>query len=1037
MPNLHVDITKTYSIPLLNCVLSDHIRDQPEGVLPLLDFGNPIDSNTKLMKRAIIMNRCIAFLLVMLIPLSVIGQEREISGQVIDAVTGEPLIGATVVIQGTTTGTTANVDGNFIIRASTGQTLVISYIGYITQNIPVTDQISLTVSLELSTEELDEVIVIGYGTTTKEDATGSLAVVNSDDFNMGAITTPQELVTGKISGVRITNSGGAPGAASTIRIRGGSSMSASNDPLIVIDGVPVDNDGISGMRNPLNTVNPGDIKSFTVLKDASATAIYGSRASNGVIIITTKTGTKGKPLTVGYNGNVSVGVNSANVDLLDAAEYRALMQERYGDNQDVLDLMGDADTDWQSEIYQPAMGHDHNLSVSGAAGNLPYRASVGYTGQQGTIKTNSLNRVTGNINLTPTLFDDHLKINFNVKGMNIQNRFVSMGSVGNANRMDPTQPVYSDDPAFDKYGGYFTWLDGENYNSQAVDNPVALLEQREDLSTVNRVLGNVQFDYKLHFLPDLRLNLNLGLDYSTSEGEVNVPDNAAFGEDLSRGNGEARYYDQEKRNEVIDFYVNYSKDLGEHRIEAMAGYSWQHFFRDNSDSATNAAGTVVIDPYNSFPTESYLVSFFGRFNYSFMDRYLLTFTLRNDRTSRFSPETRSGLFPSAAFAWSISDESFMDNVTAISNLKLRLGYGVTGQQSIGSGDYPYLPVYTLGLDNAAYQFGSEYVLTYRPEEYDANIKWEETETYNIGLDYGFMMNRFYGAIEFYYRKTNDLINTIPVPAGSNLSNYLLTNVGNLVNQGVEFDINARVVSRTDLLWEVGFNATYNINEITKLTATDDPDYPGVYVGGIAGGVGNTVQIHTVGYPVRSFYVHEQVYDQSGMPIEGLYVDENEDGAITIDDRRQYHSPDPVVFMGFSSNLFYKNFDFRFAGRISLGNWMYNNVDSERARYNNLYRPQNFLQNLPAFIYNSELEQAQYWSDYYVRNASFLRLDNLSLGYTFNQFINDRGTLRIFGTVQNVFVLTQYDGVDPEIENGIDNTLYPRPTTYMLGVSLNF
>lgn len=989
------------------------------------------------MRRKLMIHRFFMFFLAMMLPIIAMAQERTINGTIVDEQTDEPLIGVTVIVEGTTTGTTTDINGNYSIRAFAGQSLVFSYIGYNTVTIPITDQTEINLSMTMSTEELDEVIVIGYGTTTKGDATGSLAVVNSDDFNMGAITTPQELVTGKISGVRITNSGGAPGAASTIRIRGGSSMSASNDPLIVIDGVPVDNDGISGMRNPLNTVNPGDIKSFTVLKDASATAIYGSRASNGVIIITTKTGIKGKPMTVGYNGNLSVAMNSANVDLLNATEYRALMQERYGDNQDVLDLMGDADTDWQNEIYRPAIGSDHNLSVSGAAGNLPYRASVGYTTQQGTIKTNSLNRVTGNINLNPTLFDDHLKINFNVKGMNIQNRFVSMGSVGNANRMDPTQPVYSNDPAYDKYGGYFTWLDAGNYNSQAVDNPVALLEQREDRSAVNRMIGNLQFDYKFHFLPDLRLNVNLGMDYSKSEGSLDVPEDAAFGEDLSRGNGEARFYDQNKKNQVFDAYLNYGKDFGDHHFDVMAGYSWQHFFRDNSDSATNAAGTVVIDPYNSFPTESYLVSFFGRANYSFDNRYLLTFTLRNDRTSRFSPETRSGIFPSAAFAWSISNESFMDNVPSISNLKLRLGYGVTGQQAIGSGDYPYLPVYTLGLDNAAYQFGSDFVLTYRPEEYDAQIKWEETVTYNLGLDYGFNMNRVYGSLEFYYRQTNDLINTIPVPAGSNLSNYLLTNVGNLINQGVEFEINAKVISRSDLMWELGFNATYNKNEITKLTATDDPDYPGVYTGGISGGVGNTVQIHTVGYPVRSFYVYEQVYDEDGMPIEGLYVDRNEDGAITIDDRSQYHSPDPSVFMGFSSNLVYKNFDFRFAGRISLGNWMYNNVDSERARYNNLYRPQNFLQNLPTYIYNSEFEQAQYWSDYYVRDASFLRLDNLSLGYTFPQFINQTGNLRIFATVQNVFVLTQYDGVDPEIEEGIDNTLYPRPTTYMVGVSLNF
>ncbi|MEN8155818.1 MAG: TonB-dependent receptor [Bacteroidota bacterium] len=990
------------------------------------------------MRRKIFKHRLIVFVLAFMLPLSAFAQERTINGNITDAQTGETLIGVTVVIEGTTTGTTSDVEGNFSINAFGGQTLVFSYIGYNTESVVIDNQTIINLALTVSTESLDEVIVIGYGTTTKDDATGSVAVVNSDDFNIGAISSPQELVNGKISGVRIVNAGGAPGAKSTIRIRGGSSMSASNDPLIVIDGVPVDNDELSGMRNSLNTVNPDDIETFTVLKDASATAIYGSRASNGVILITTKKGKAGSPLSVSYNGNLSAGIRTSGVESLSADEFRTLIQERYEGQDNVLDLLGDASTDWQNEIYRTAIGHDHNLSVSGAAGELPYRASVGYTGQEGILKTSELQRVTGSINLNPSLLDDHLKVNVSLKGMNIHNRFGEEGSRPSAFEFDPTKPVTDDDPIFDRYGGYWTWINmaDTTRNTLATTNPVAQLEQREDISTVNRVIGNVQLDYKFHFLPDLRLNVNLGMDYSKSEGEVNVSEQAAFMEDLSRGNGEARYYDQQKKNELIDVYLNYTKDLGDHSIGAMAGYSWQHFYRNNSDSALNAAGTVVIDPWNSFPTESYLVSFFGRLNYAFKDKYLLTFTLRNDHTSRFSPETRSGLFPSAAFAWDITDEEFMSNVGVVSNLKLRLGYGVTGQQAITDEDYPYLPKYTLSLNNAAYQFGTDYMLTYRPEGYDANIKWEETETYNIGLDYGFARNRILGSLEFYYRQTNDLINTIPVPAGSNLTNELLTNVGNLINQGVEFDITGKVISSSDLLWELGFNASYNRNEITKLTATDDPDYPGVYVGGIAGGVGNNVQIHTVGYPVHSFYVYEQVYNEEGMPIEGLYVDRNGDGQITIDDRRQYHDKDPAVYMGFSSNLMYKNFDFRFAGRINLGNYIYNNVDSRRALYSNLYVPSNYMTNVPTFIYNSGFTNPQYWSDYYVRDASFLRLDNISVGYTFNDLIGDSGNLRVYGSVQNVFVVTNYDGVDPEIENGIDNDLYPRPTTFMLGVSLD-
>lgn len=960
-------------------------------------------------------------------------QPRTITGTVTDANDGSALPGATVVVKGTTAGTATNFGGNYTLNASTGDVLVYSFVGYETQEVTLSDQSVLNVQLSPSAIAVDEVVVIGYGTVQKDDATGSLAVVKAEDFNSGAITSPQELFQGKIAGVQITSEGGAPGSKQKIRIRGGSSLSASNDPLIVIDGVPVDNQDISGMRNPLNTIHPNDIESVTVLKDASATAIYGSRASNGVIIVTTKKGKAGAPVRFNYSGNVSLATPRNNLDVLDAEEYTALMQEQFAGQDAILDLLGDANTDWQSEILQNAISHDHNLSATGSVANLPFRASVGYSDQDGILKTSTLERATASLNLSPSLLDDHLKINFNIKGMNVQNRFADKGAVGSAVAFDPTQPVFDENSP---YGGYFTWTqpNGDPITI-ATRNPLAQLEQNKDESTVNRLIGNLQLDYKFHFLPDLSANLNLGYDYSDSEGTVMVPEDAAW--KFSDG-GESKLYTQEKKNELLDFYLNYKKDLEaiNSRIDVTAGYSYQSFFRENYDFVTNIAETDTTKD-DAVPTENVLMSVFGRLNFVLADKYLLTFTLRNDGSSRFAEENRWGLFPSVALAWDIDDESFLENVSAISDLKLRLGYGVTGQQDITNNDYPYLASYTYSQVNAQYQFGNNYVTTLRPEGYDRNIKWEETTTYNIGLDFGFLRNRIFGSIDAYLRTTDDLINQIPVPAGTNLTNEIITNVGSLENRGVEFNIGATVVSTPDLTWQINFNATYNENEITKLTAIDDPTYVGVPTGDISGGVGNKIQIHSVGHPSNSFYVWEQVYDEDGMPIEGLYVDRDGDGIITSDDKYRYEKSAPDAFMGFSSYLRYRNLDFSFAGRINLGNYVYNNVDSKQAVYSVLYNPAGYLNNVPNYIYDTRFENPKYFSDYYVRNASFLRLDNATLGYNFNNLAQGNIGLRVFTTVQNLFVITNYDGLDPEVDNGIDNDVYPRPTTYLLGVSLDF
>jgi TonB-dependent starch-binding outer membrane protein SusC len=893
------------------------------------------------------------FLVALFTVVSVSAQQKTVTGNVSDSESGEPLPGVTIAVKGTARGTITNFDGQYSIDVEEGETIVFSFIGFNPQEFVIGSANVINVQLIQSVIGLEEVVVIGYGQVRKEDATGSVQAISTEDFNPGAITSPQELVTGKIAGVNITSGGGSPGEGATIRIRGGSSLSASNDPLFVIDGVPVDNDGITGMKNPLSTIHPSDIETFTVLKDASATAIYGSRASNGVIIITTKRGRKGMPLGVTYNQFFSLGTHANKIYPLSTDEFRSLVQQRYANNPNATRLLGNTDTDWQSEIYRPAYGHDHNLSVTGNISEMPFRASIGYSNQEGILKTDGLNRITGSLGFNPSFFEDHLRLNLNVKGMLINNQFANRGAIGSAYSFDPTQPVYNGSP----YGGYFTWVQQNGDPIPIANmNPVAQLMLQDDRSTVQRSIGNAEFDYRFHFLPDLRANLNLGYDVSSSEGSNFIPENAPWAFDRLNGGGNDITYSQEKMNTLLDFYLNYAKtiDALDSRIDAMAGYSWQHFWRKGESLNTNVRKTVV-NSDTDYETENYLVSFFGRFNYIFKERYLATFTLRQDGSSRFSPETRWGLFPSVALAWQIAEEPFLADSRVLSDLKLRLGYGVTGQQNITDNDYPYMPRYTFGEPTASYLFGNTYYRTYRPEGYDANIKWEETTTYNIGLDYGFLDNRISGAIDLYQRFTDDLINFIPVPAGTNLTNQILTNVGDLENRGIEISVNVMPVSKKDLSWEVGFNAAYNENKITKLTAIDDPTYVGVETGGIAGGVGNNIQIHSVGFPANSFFVYEQVYDENGKPIEGLYVDRNGDGTITNEDRYRYKKAAPDWIMGFSTSLNYKDWDFGFNGRINLNNYVYNNVWSAQATFNNLYNSVGYLNNISNSVFDSGLK----------------------------------------------------------------------------------
>jgi iron complex outermembrane receptor protein len=976
----------------------------------------------------------VLLMLLLFLPGIMAAQEYTITGTVTDKSSGETLPGVYVVVKGTNTGSMTDAQGNYTIKVpDANATLVFSSLGYISQEMAVGTAKTINITLEVNVTQFQEVVVIGYGTVKKADATGSVAVVSSEDFNKGAITSPQQLITGKTAGVVITSSGGAPGSGSTIRIRGGSSMSASNDPLIVIDGVPIENGGPSGMGNSLNVINPNDIASMTVLKDASATAIYGSRASNGVIIITTKKGSN--KFSVTYNGNVSVNTVPGTLDVLSGNEFRSLVNDLYGSSSVAASRLGTANTDWQKQIYRTSLSTDHNLSVGGAVKEVPYRASVGYTNDNGILKTSNFSRATVSLGVNPVLFDDHLAVSLNLKGMYTDNAFGNEGAIGSAIRFDPTQPIYDESSE----NGYFYWKDNDgNPIKIAASNPVALLNLTNDISTVYRSIGNIQLDYKFHFLPDLHANMNYGYDLSSSDGTVDVPASASWTYDPVHGGGIKRAYDQNRKNSLFDFYLNYVKNLDviASKIDITAGYSWQYFWREGSTYETNVAETVVNSdiPYK---THNLLKSYFGRVNYTLKDRYLVTFTLRDDGSSKFAKANHWGLFPSVALAWKINEESFMASGNLFSELKLRLGYGVTGQQDIGN-DFPYLARYTYSDDYARYQFGDTFYTTLRPEGYDENIKWEETTTYNAGLDFGFLKNRITGTIDVYSRETKDMLNTIPVPAGSNLTNKILTNVGNLTNKGFEITLNGKIISRPDLSWELGYNIGYNKNEITKLTQTNDPNYLGVRVGTISGGVGSNIQIHSVGYPEYTFYVYQQVYDENNKPIEGLYVDRSGDGVINEDDLYYYKQPAPDVQMGISSALNYKNWDFSFIGRVSLGNYVYNNISSNQGIYLDVYNPGlNYLSNTLVSAKKTGFTSAQYFSDYYIENASFFRMDNIRLGYRFNKIASGKIGLHVSAAVQNAFIITKYSGLDPEVFGGIDNNMYPRPRVFMLGIQADF
>lgn len=968
----------------------------------------------------------------------------EVKGVVVDAV--GPIIGATVIEQGTTNGVSTGLDGDYVLTVSSADAVVeISCIGYANQTF-VAKQMPATITLAEDALFLDDVVVIGYGTVKKEDMTGSVATVKADDINKGMISSPADLLKGKSAGVVVTPGSGQPGAGATIRIRGGSSLNATNDPLIIIDGLPVSNDGISGMGDPLSSINPNDIESFSVLKDASATAIYGSRASNGVIVITTKKGSKtvANMPQINFDFQTSVSQVTDYIDVLSGDQMRELIGSRVQEglmSQAALDALGTENTDWQSLIYQIAPTYEGNLSLAGRvslgkAGVLPYRVSGGYLSQDGVLKTDHMNRGTVSVNLSPSLLDNHLTINLNGKGVFSNSSFANQSAIGAAVRMNPTHPVHDENGL----NGYFTHMMGDgSVNTMAVMNPVALLEQKVDLSNATRFIGNAQFDYKIHGLEDLRFNLNIGMDYATSGGYNSTPigSEQSYHSTDQNGSGYRSDYEYKRMDKTLEAYLAYSKDFGKHHFDAMAGYSWQHFWSESYSKSYRLDDESVIGEWPG-AGELFLVSFFGRVNYTYDNRYMLTATIRRDGTSRFQ-NNKWGLFPSVAFGWNIANEGFLKDNETLTTLKLRASWGQTGQQGVG-GYYDSMSIFTTNKIGSYYYFGDKLVTPISPLGYNADLKWETTTSYNLGLDFGFLRDRITAGLDFYVRETTDMLNYVPVPALSNLTNYLNSNIGSLVNKGFEFDVNAMVFDTKDFTWSVGGNVSYNSTKITKLT-TDSEGYAGVDVGGISGGTGNTIQKHQVGYAPYTFYLYQQVYDLEGHPIEGVYVDR--DGNGTVDENDRYYSKKPAAdwTFGINTTVTYKNWTLAASGHGSFGNWVYNNVASDCEMFGDLWT-NTFTSNRVQSSLYSQFENACYLSDYYLENASFFKFDNVTLGYTFPKLFKDKkndraAALNIFATVQNVATITNYDGIDPEVYSGIDNILYPRPRTYILGVKFNF
>ncbi|MCF0201930.1 MAG: TonB-dependent receptor [Bacteroidaceae bacterium] len=1020
--------------------------------------------------------RALALVCGLLLSLGAFAQGFVAKGVVKDAA-GEPVIGATVRVKGAQGGAITDFDGNFQLNCTKGQELEISYIGMETQSAAASDGMIITLK-EDAGQSLNEVVVIGYGAVKKNDLTGSVATLKPDEKNHGLITSAQEMIQGKIAGVNVNMGSGEPGGGAMIRIRGGASLNASNDPLIVIDGMVMDNNATKGMSNPLSLVNPNDIESFSVLKDASATAIYGSRGSNGVIIITTKKGTKGSKPKVTYNGNVSIATKTKTLDVMNASQYTDFIKNYYGeDSPAYLGLgwkqfnddgtpnfaAGTYDTNWQDEIYRTAVSTDHNISVSGGIGtskmfSMPYRVSVGYTGQQGILKGSNYKRFTAGLNLSPSLFDSHLNMNLNGKFVTSKSIPGAGGAIGDATRFDPTRPVTSTADEFKNWGGYWQFVTPSEYgdptypyakNPDAPGNPVEQVMNYGEgyKKTANVFMGNFEADYKIHGLEDLRLHMNLAGEWTNGEEITNFAPNTSHGYYYgSYGNNE------EKRvNLTASGYIQYYKDFNEnHHFDVMAGYEWSHFkYKGNSesygmypstspkkdDAGNPLAGTKYDPKTGKWESEHFIVSWFGRMNYTLLERYLFTFTMRADGSSRFAKGKKWGYFPSAAIAWRAKDEPFLKNVEAVSDAKLRLGWGITGQQDLLGKDYYYLPRYEVSTTTQyTYPVGGDgNGVLYKPKEYNTELTWEKTTTYNIGIDLGFFNQRLTLTVDGYIRKTKDLLNNSTVTTGSNFNNTVMSNVGSLENKGVEVSVTGRPIQKNGWYWEITANAGYNQNKITELYGGRDVIEAGMQVG-----TNEAITYHKIGMPANTFYVYQQVYDENGRPIMGCYVDRNGDGQINDADRYYYKSTTAPWTAGLSSRLQYKNWDLGFNFRASFGNYVYNNLLGGKANVATSYNSKGFYDNTTLELVKMGWTSYNYSrSDYFVQNASFVKCDNITLGYNFDKLFTDKITGRIYASVSNVFTITKYKGLDPEQNDGKESALYPRPRTFLLGLTLNF
>ena len=978
-----------------------------------------------------------SFLLVALLLmgcLQLLAQTRTVKGVVTDAQNGEALIGATVMVEGDKSGTVTDFDGNFSLQVpSSAKKVKISYIGYIDQVVAISD--NMKVNLESDSKALADVVVIGYGTARKSDLTGSVATVKAKDFNKGLVSSPEQLINGKVSGVQIMSNSGSASAGSTIRVRGGASLNASNDPLIVLDGVPLEQGGISGnSSNFLSMINPSDIESMTVLKDASSTAIYGSRASNGVIIITTKKGQQGG-LKVNFNTTNSMQTRAQMVNMLSHDDFVNVINQFGTDNQ--KSLLGNANTDWNDEVYRTAFGTDNNLSVSGSIGKyLPFRVSAGYYNQSGLVRKDNVERWTGNVVLTPSFFQDHLKLTINAKGTLNNNSFNNGGAVWAAATFNPTIPVYSGN---DKYGGYNEALDADGYPVNAgVRNPRGLVDLYDSKSKVSRFIGSMDVDYKVHFLPDLKLHATVGADYAKGDGTIHVPVYAAqsFNKDESLSGSDYKYGPQKNENRLLTLYANYAKYFEniKSNVDLTAGYDYQYWKSTTPLYYTKSAAGTNLSTVKASDYRHVMLSYYGRVNYSFDGKYLLTATVRRDASSRFSKDTRWGTFPSVALGWTLTEEPWLKNQKVLSNLKLRASYGVTGQQE-GIGNYNYLPVYTYSVTGAEAFINGQYINTYRPEAYVKNLKWETTTSWNFGLDFGFLDGRIGGAIDFYTRKTKDLLASVPTAAGSNFSKTILTNVGNVDSKGIEVSLNATPIKTKDWEWNLSYNFTWQNMKVKNLSLTPGGSQTNVKVGPSIDAY--QFQVLSEGYEPYMFYVYHQLYDpETGKPIEGAYADLNNDGEINDADLYRYHSPAPKYIMGLSTSLRYKQLTLGMSFRANIDNYVYNGMGMSTGAWETVSYNNSQLNNLNTSFLKTGFKTRQYLSDYYVENASFLKLDNLSLSYNVGK-INKWASLTVSAMVQNVFTITGYSGTDPEVPNGMDNSFYPRPRTYSVSLGLQF